>query len=117
MEAQTFTVGQEIEVSFQLFPLFPSGSSCSNPSGAPIRDKTARLSLSRIDSSGNVVFPRVRKKGNRFRFDTKDGVNELDLNTHRLTPGRYTITIFGSKFSPQSVDINLVPGIDPDDPD
>jgi hypothetical protein len=111
-ENQTFSVGQEIEVAFRLVAL---GAGCAT--GTPIRDKTARLSLSRLDPNGNVVFPRVRKKGNRFHFDTKDGVNELDLSTHRLAPGRYTITIFGSKFSPQSVDINLVPGIDPDDPD
>jgi hypothetical protein len=40
-EGQTFTVGQEIEVSFRLFP---SGLCPGNP-GTPIRDKTASLSL------------------------------------------------------------------------
>lgn len=112
-ENQTFTVGQEIEVEFRLFP---SGL-CPNNSGSPIRDKTARLSVSTIDSGGNVLFPRLRNKeeGNKFHFDHKDGVNEFDLSTHKLLPGRYTITIFGSNFSPQSVDINLIPGTDTDD--
>ena len=114
-ENQTFSVGQEIEVEFQLF----FSGSCLHNSGTPIRDKTARLSLSTIDASGNVVFPRLRnkEKGNKFHFDHEDGMHEFDLSTHRLLPGRYTITIFGSKFSPQSVDINLIPGIDPDDLD
>jgi len=113
MEAQTFTVGQDIEVSFQLFPLFPSGSSCSNPSGAPIRDKTARFSLSTTDINGNVVFPRRldKEEGNKFHWDNKDGLNEFDLSTEGLQPGTYTITVFSSKFSPQSRDITLAPSI------
>jgi hypothetical protein len=112
-ENQTFSVGQEIEVEFQLFP---SGA-CLNNSGTPLRDKTARLSVSTTDTSGNVIFPRLRNKeeGNKFHFDHKDGVNEFDLSTHKLLPGRYTITIFGSKFSPQSVDIILISGTDTDD--
>lgn len=114
-ENQTFSVGQEIELQFQLFASGP----CLNNSGTPIRDKTARFSLSTTDSSGNVIFPRLRnkEKGNKFHFDRKDGEHEFDVSTHRLLPGRYTITIFGSKFSPQSVDITLVQGVDPDDPD
>jgi hypothetical protein len=110
----TFSVGQEIEVEFRLVAL---GASCDT--GTPIRDKRARFSLSTLDGSGNAVFPRLRnkEKGNKFHFDHEDGVHEVDLSTHRLLPGRYTINIFGSKFSPQSVDIILVPGIDPDDPD
>ncbi len=113
MEAQPFTVGQDIEVSFHLFPLFPSGSSCSNPSGAPIRDKTASLSLSTTDTNGNVVFPpRLNKEeGNKFHWDNKDGLNEFDLSTEGLQPGTYTITVFSSKFSPQSRDITLNPSI------
>jgi hypothetical protein len=113
MEAQPFPVGQDIEVSFQLFPLFPSGSSCSNPSGTPIRDKTARFSLSTTDTNGNVVFPpRLNKEeGNKFHWDNKDGVNEFDLSTEGLQPGTYTITVFSSKFSPQSRDITLAPSI------
>lgn len=112
-DGDTFPAGKEIEVAFQLFP---SGS-CPSGSGTPIRDKTARLSLSTTDSSGNVIFRRLRNKeeGNRFHFDHEDGVNEADLSTHRLAPGSYTITIWGSKFSPQSVNINVVAGTDTDD--
>jgi hypothetical protein len=104
---QTFQAGREIEVAFQLF----SGGPCLNNSGSPIRDKTARLSLSTTDTSGNIVFPRLRNKeeGNKFHFDHKDGVNEFDLSTQGLAPGTYTITVFGSMFSPQSVNIILVP--------
>jgi hypothetical protein len=114
-ENQTFSVGQEIELNFKLFASGP----CLNNSGTPIRDKTARFSLSATDTGGNAFFPRLRnkEKENKFHFDRKDGENEFDVSTHRLLPGQYTITIFGSKFSPQSVDINLVQGVDPDDPD
>jgi hypothetical protein len=109
---QIFTVGQEIEVAFRLVAL---GASCDT--GTPIRDKTARLSVSIVDSTGNVIFPRLRnkEKGNKFHFDHEDGVNEFDLSTHRLLPGHYTITIWGSKFSPKSVDINVAAGTDTDD--
>jgi hypothetical protein len=104
-ENQTFAVGRKIEVEFRL----TNGADCH--SGTPLRDKTARFSLATTDSSGNVVFPRLRNKegGNKFHFDHKDGVNEFDLSTKGLTPGTYTITVFSSKFSPQSVDIILAP--------
>jgi len=107
MEGQTFTVGQDIEVSFQLFP----NGICLNNPGTPIRDKTASLSLSTTDTSGNVVFPpRLKKEeGNKFHWDNKNGVNEFDLSTEGLQPGTYTITVFSSKFSPQSRDITLTP--------
>jgi len=36
-------------------------------------------------------------------------LNEFDLSTEGLAPGRYTITVFGSKFSPHSVDVTLTP--------
>lgn len=105
MEGQMYTVGQTIEVIFRL----TNGPDCNT--GTPIRDKTARLSLSTIDTNGNVVFPAVRDKeeGNKFHFNNGDGVNEFDLSTKGLQPGPYTITVFSSKFSPQSVDITLVP--------
>jgi hypothetical protein len=108
MEGQTFTVGQEIEVSFRLFPSGP----CVANSGTPIRDKTASLSLSTVDlTTGNTVFPPLRNKeeGNKFHWDHKDGVNEFDLSTEGLAPGTYTITVFGSKFPPQSRDVTLLP--------
>jgi hypothetical protein len=102
---QTFTVGQEIEVTFRL----SNGLDCHT--GTPIRDKTASLSLSTLDTSGNTVFPPLRNKeeGNKFHWDNKNGVNEFDLSTEGLAPGRYRITVFGSKFSPMSVDVTLLP--------
>ena len=104
-EGQIFSVGQEIEVTFRL----TNGLNCNT--GTPIRDKTARLSLSTTDTNGNVVFPPLRNKeeGNKFHWNNQDGVNEFDLSTEGLAPGFYTITVFGSKFSPQSVDITLIP--------
>jgi hypothetical protein len=102
-EGQPFTAGQEIEVTFRLF----RGTSCT---GTPIRDKTARFSLSMTDTSGNFVsFPTLRDKeeANKFHWDNKDGVNEFDLSTVGLAPGNYTITVFSSKSSPHSVNITL----------
>ncbi len=107
-EGQTFIVGQEIEVSFRLFPSGP----CVANSGTPIRDKTASLSLSTVDlTTGNTVFPPLRNKeeGNKFHWDNKDGLNEFDLSTEGLAPGTYTITVFGSKFTPQSRHVTLLP--------
>ena len=101
---QTFQVGQEIEVEFQL-----TSPTCG---GSPIRDKDARLSLSTTDTMGNTVFVPLRNKeeGNKFHFDKDEGVNELDLSTEGLAaPRSYTITVFSDEFSPQSVDINLIP--------
>ena len=103
----TYTAGQEIEVAFQLFP--GANGPCPN-TGTPIRDKTARLSLSRFDATtGNTVFPPLRDKeeGNKFHWDHEDGVNEFDLSTEGLAPGTYTITVFSSKFSPQSRNFTL----------
>jgi hypothetical protein len=102
-EGQIFTAGQVIEVTFRLF----SGA-CN--SGMPIRDKTARFSLSMTDSSGNFMsFPPLQDKeeGNKFHWDNKDGLNELDLSTVGLAPGHYTINVYSSKSSPRSVDIVL----------
>lgn len=106
-DPQTYTVGQEIEVSFRLFPR----GTCFATVGTPIRDKTASLSLSTMDHNGNVVFPpRLEKEeGDKFHWDNKDGLNEFDLSTEGLQPGPYTITVFSSKFSPQSRDIILIP--------
>ena len=104
-KGQIFTAGQEavIEVTFQLF----SGA-CN--SGTPIRDKTARFSLSMTDSSGNFMsFPVLQDKeeANKFHWDNKSGLNELDLSTVGLAPGHYTINVYSSKSSPRSVDIVL----------
>jgi len=107
-EGQTFSAAQVIviEVTFQLF-MFSNGS-CT---GTPLRDKTARFSLSMTDTSGNIVFPPLldKEEANKFHWDNKDGLNEFDLSTVGLAPGKYTITLFSSKFSPQSVDITITP--------
>ena len=105
---QTFSAAQVkvIEVTFQLFMF--SGGSCT---GTPLRDKTARFSLSMTDTSGNIVFPPLldKEEANKFHWDNKDGLNEFDLSTVGLTPGNYTINLFSSKFSPQTVDITITP--------
>jgi len=103
----SYTVGQIIEFSFQLF----SDRSCS---GTPIRDKTATLSLAMATSCfGSYISspPLVDKEeGNKFHWDNKDGLNEFDLSTVGLpAPGTYVITLFSRKFSPQSVCFNLNP--------
>ena len=106
-EGQTFRVGHEIEVEFRL-----TDPTCAGPA---IRDKDARLSLSTTDSSGNTVIVPLRKEeGSKFHFDRDEGVNERDLSTEGLAPGSYTITVFSDEFSPQTVNINLIPGNDPD---
>jgi len=104
--SQTFNVGQEIEVTFQLF----AGGNCFTPSGPPIRDKTASSSLAKTDSSGNFVsFPPLldKEEGNKFHWYDPNGLNEFDLSTIGLAAGTYTITVIGSKFSPQSINITL----------
>ena len=107
-ENQIFSAAQVkvIEVTFQLFMNF-SGS-CS---GTPLRDKTARFSLSMTDTSGNIVFPPLldKEEANKFHWDNKDGLNEFDLSTVGLAPGNYTITLRSTKFSPQNVDIIITP--------
>jgi len=109
LSSHSFAAGSQIEVAFKLF----SGGTCSTPTGTPIRDKTARFSLSMTDASGNVTFPSLQdmEEGNKFHWDNKNGLNEFDLSTVGLpasSPGtKYTITVFSSKFTPQNVDITL----------
>ena len=107
---QSFSAAQVkvIEVTFQLFMF--SGVSCTG-TGTPLRDKTARFSLSMTDTSGNIVFPPLldKEEANKFHWDNKDGLNEFDLSTVGLAPGNYTINLFSSKFSPQTVDITITP--------
>src|ERR1700676_4014607 len=102
---QTFIVGQEIEVAFQLF----RNTTCT---GNPIRDKDARLSLAMINPSGAFLsFPPLRgnEGENKFKFDLHDGVNERELDTEGLAPGKYTITVFSDEFSPHNVSFFLAP--------
>lgn len=78
-----------------------SGSNCN---GTGLRDKTARLSVSTIDGSGNVIFPALKNvEGNKFHWDNKNGLNEYDISTDGLVSGQtYNVTVFSSKISPQS---------------
>jgi len=87
----------EIEVTLKIV----SGSDCSAPG---LRDKTARLSVSTIDSSGNFSFPALKNvEANKFHWDNKNGLNEYDISTDGLVSGQtYTVTVFSSKISPQS---------------
>jgi hypothetical protein len=88
----------QVEVAFQLF-----ASGCA---GTAIRDKTATLSLSTKDSSGNIVFPALRNvEGNKFHWDNKTGQNEYDISLDGLAPDsglqQYTVTIVSTKFPQQ----------------
>jgi len=91
---QIFTAGEEIEVEFSL------SDGCA---GKPIRDKDARLSLSRVDN-GKLVFvpPSKDEGGKHFQFDKEEGVNEREVDTEGLQPGIYIITVFSDEFSPQN---------------
>lgn len=105
---QTFSASavNEIEVSFQLF----SSGSCPG-TGTPIRDKTARFTLALVNSSGALIsFPSIGKEeGNKFHWDNKAGLNEFDLSTVGLAPGKYTITVRSSKAPPQQISFTLTP--------
>jgi hypothetical protein len=92
----------QVEVSFRLY----GGSTSCPGTGAPLRDKTATLSLSTTDSDGSIVFPPVSNvEGNKFHWDNKNGLNEYDISLDGLAPAtglqHYAVTIFSSKFSPR----------------
>jgi hypothetical protein len=95
-----------IEVTFQLF----NNSSCS---GTPLRDRTARLSLSYFDpATQSTVFPPIvdKEEAGKFHWDNKAQVNEYDLSTVGLPTGQYyTITVFSSNASPKSTSFFLAP--------
>jgi hypothetical protein len=78
----------------------------------PIRDKTARLSVTTTDTDGNVIFPPLMNggEGNKFHWDSKSGLNEYDISTEGLEDGKYTVTVFSSKFSPQNTTFCLLGG-------
>jgi hypothetical protein len=81
--------------------------------GTGIRDKTARLSVALTDpSTGDFIsFPPLKNvEGNKFHWDSKNGLNEYDISTEGLPDGRYTVTVFSSKFSPQSASFCLLGG-------
>jgi hypothetical protein len=90
----------QIEVSLKLV----SGANCSV---AGLRDKTASLSVSTVDSNSHIVFPALKNaEGNKFHWDNKNGLNEYDISLDGLAPSGpallYTVTVFSSKIPPQS---------------
>ena len=86
----------QIEVALKI-----ASGSCA---GTGLRDKTASLSVSTTDVNGNVTFPALKNvEGNKFHWDSKNGLNEYDISTEGLVSGQqYTVTVFSSKISPQS---------------
>ena len=77
----TFSAAQVkvIEVTFQLFMF--SGGSCT---GTPLRDKTARFSLSMTDSLGNFIsFPVLTDKEEANKFHWEQGWTERIRFEHR----------------------------------
>jgi len=96
---QTSSSGQNpiVEVSFKLV-----ASSCSTD--PPLRDKTATLSVASVDPSNppNLVFASLINGGdsNKFHFDSKNGVNVQDINTNKLSSGKYFVTVSSTLFSP-----------------
>jgi len=93
----------QVEVALKIV----SGSDCS---AKGLRDKTASLSVSTSDGT-NVSFPALKNvEGNKFHWDSKAGLNEYDISTEDLADGRYTVTVFSSKISPQSTDFCLLGG-------
>jgi len=99
----------QVEVALKV----ASGLNNSTCIGTGIRDKTARLSVALTDpSTGDFIsFPPLKNvEGNKFHWDSKAGLNEYDISTEGLPDGRYTVTVFSSKFSPQSASFCLLGG-------
>jgi hypothetical protein len=98
-----------IEVTFQLY----SGGSCPLTGGTPLREKTARFSLSYFDpTTGTIVFPPIvdKEEAGKFHWDNQAQLNEYDLSTVGLPTGFvYTITVFSNNASPQSKTFTLAP--------
>jgi hypothetical protein len=98
-DGQPFQAGQEIEVEFQLFDR-TTPTTCGSD---PIRDKDARLSLSRVDNGQLTVVPIGKDEGAKhFHFDNEHGVNELEVDTEGLKPGVYIITVVSDEFTQQT---------------
>ena len=91
--------GQKPQVEVTLKEV--SGSDCS---AKGLRDKTASLSVSVLDSSGNFSsFPALRNvEGNKFHWDGKNLLNEYDISTDGLADGTYTVTVFSNQVSTQN---------------
>ena len=108
----TTTVGSgqkpQVEVTLQEV----SASAACTP-GTGLRDKTASLSVSVLDSSGNFSsFPPLSNvEGNKFHWDGKNLVNEYDISTDGLADGTYEVTVFSSQISPQSAAFCMALGV------
>jgi len=95
----------ELEITLKIV----SGSDCT---ATGLRDKTASLSVSTTDLNGNESFPALKNsEGNKFHWDSKNGLNEYDISLEGLPDGQYTATSFSSKVSPQSADFCVAGGV------
>ena len=106
-EGQTFKVGDEVQVEFQLF----AGGSCPN-TRTPIRDHFAHMSLVNDQPAFQTV--RSDEGGKHFQFDNHEKVNEREFSTAGLSAAstfctNYFITVRSTKFSPKLRRICLVP--------
>jgi hypothetical protein len=84
-----------VEVSFKLVA---SDGNCST--GPFLRDKTASLSVA---LNGNpITFADLINGGdsNKFHFDNKNNTNVQDINTTKLPPGSYLVTVRSNLFAP-----------------
>ncbi len=100
---QTFKVGDEVTVAFQLFASGP----CIGNTGTSIRDHFARLAL--FSTSTGFQPVRSDEGGKDFQFDNHDKMNEREFSTAGLAPGEYFITVRSTKFPPQTRRIVLGP--------
>jgi len=91
--------GQKPQIEV-IFKIVGSGSSCT---GTGVRDKTAKLYVSTVDSSGRS-FPALKNvEGNKFHWIPNDALNEYDISTETLVTGQtYTVTVISELVSPQS---------------
>jgi len=84
-----------VEVAFKLVA---PGGNCST--GPFLRDKTASLSVTL--SSDPISFADLINGGdsNKFHFDNKNNTNVQDINTNKLPPGNYIVTVRSNLFAP-----------------
>jgi hypothetical protein len=79
---------------------FKMASSCS---GTGLRDKTATISVTLIDSNtfNFISFAALRNvEGNKFHWDNKNALNEYDVSLDGLSSGTYAVTVSSTRFSP-----------------
>jgi hypothetical protein len=84
-----------VEVSFKLAA---NSGNCSN--GPFLRDKTASLSVAL--NANPISFADLINGGdsNKFHFDNKNNTNVQDINTNKLPPGSYIVTVRSNLFAP-----------------